>query len=75
MLLRFAPWMAVAGASEVISMSTFLSVRALHEERVPKKAIARRLGVDVRTVRKHIRRIVRGASEPVVVNDSETACT
>lgn len=50
MLLRSAPSMAVAGASEVISMSTFLSVRALHEARVPKKTIARRLGIDVRTV-------------------------
>jgi transposase len=49
---------------EVISMTMFLTVRALHEERVPKKTIARRLGIDVRTVRKHIRRIGRGASEP-----------
>lgn len=48
----------------MISMSTFLSVRALHEERVPKKMIARRLGIDVRTVRSHIRLIDRGASEP-----------
>lgn len=45
-------------------MSMFLSIRALHEERVPKKTIARRLGIDVRTVREHIRRIERGASEP-----------
>jgi len=45
-------------------MSTFLSVRALHEERVPKKTIARRLGIDVRTVRSHIRLIDRGAREP-----------
>jgi transposase len=45
-------------------MSTFLSVRALHEECVPKKTIARRLGVDVRTVRKYIRCIARGAAEP-----------
>ncbi len=45
-------------------MSMFLSVRALHEERVAKKTIARRLGIDVRTVRAYIRRIARGASEP-----------
>ena len=38
----------------MISVSTFLAVRALHEEGVPKKAIARRLSIDVRTVRKHI---------------------
>lgn len=46
-------------------MSLFLSVRALHEEGVPKKKIARQLGVDRRTVRKYISRIARGASEPV----------
>lgn len=48
----------------MISMSTFLSVAALHEEGVPKKTIARRLGIDRRTVRKYIRRIERGAREP-----------
>jgi len=45
-------------------MSTFLSIQALLEEGVPKRAIARRLGVDVRTVRKHERRIEQGASGP-----------
>jgi len=45
-------------------MSTFLSVRALHEEGLPKKTIARRLGIDVRTIRKYIRRIELGAREP-----------
>lgn len=45
-------------------MSSFLSVRALHEEGVPKKTIARRLGIDRRTVRKYINRIERGAAEP-----------
>ena len=45
-------------------MSQFLSIQALHEERVPKKTIARRLGIDVRTVRACIRRIARGAREP-----------
>lgn len=45
-------------------MSSFLSVRALHEEGVPKKTIARRLGLDRRTVRRYIRCIERGASEP-----------
>lgn len=45
-------------------MSTFLSVRALHEEGVPKKEIGRRLGIDVRTVRKYVRRIESGAKEP-----------
>lgn len=46
-------------------MSTLLYVRALHEECVPKKAIAHRLGVDVRTVRRYIRCIARGAQEPL----------
>ena len=46
--------------SGVIGVSTFLSIQALHEEGVPKKGIARRLGVDVRTVRKWIARIERG---------------
>lgn len=45
-------------------MSTFLSVRALWEEGVPKKEIARRLRTDVRTVRKYIRRQDAGATEP-----------
>lgn len=45
-------------------MSSFLSVRALHEEGVPKKTIARRLGLDRRTVRKYIRAIGRGLCEP-----------
>jgi transposase len=45
-------------------MSSFLSVRALHEEGVAKKTIARRLGIDPRTVRKYIRRIERGDREP-----------
>ena len=45
-------------------MSTFLSVRALWEEGVPKKEIARRLGVDVRTVRKYVKRLESGAREP-----------
>lgn len=45
-------------------MSLFLSIRALHEEGMSKKAIARRLDLDVRTVRKYIRRIAAGASEP-----------
>jgi hypothetical protein len=40
------------GGAEVISLGTFLSVRVLHEEGMPKKAIACRLGIDVRTVRK-----------------------
>jgi transposase len=31
---------------------------------MPKKAIARRLGIDVRTVRKHLRRVSEGAGEP-----------
>lgn len=39
-------------------------IGALHEEGVANKAIARRLGVDVRTVRKYIARIERGAEGP-----------
>ncbi len=45
-------------------MSLFLSIQALHEEGLANKAIARRLDVDVRTVRKYIRRIREGAREP-----------
>jgi len=45
-------------------MGAFLSVRALYEEGLEKKAIARRLGIDVRTVRKYIGRIDAGATEP-----------
>ncbi len=45
-------------------MSTFQAIRALHEEGTPKKTIARRLGVNVRTVRKYIRRIEGGDREP-----------
>jgi transposase len=45
-------------------MGQFLSIRALHEEGVANKAIARRLEIDVRTVRKYVRRIERGAREP-----------
>lgn len=45
-------------------MSTFLSVKALYEEGVAKKAIARRLGIDPRTVRKYVKRIDGGAVEP-----------
>jgi len=45
-------------------MSSFLSIKALLEEGVPKKTIARRLGIDVRTVRKHAARIARGATGP-----------
>jgi transposase len=45
-------------------MGAFLSVRALHEEGLAKKAIARRLGLDVRTVRKYVRRIEAGATAP-----------
>ena len=47
----------------VISMGLFLSIQALHEEGLANKVIARRLDVDVRTVRKHIRRIAAGARE------------
>ena len=42
-------------------MSTFLSVRALLEEGVPKKTIARRLGIDPRTVRRYAGRLAAGA--------------
>jgi transposase len=45
-------------------MGAFLSVRALHEEGLAKKAIARRLGLDVRTVRRYVRRIEAGAKAP-----------
>ncbi len=46
-------------------MGTFLSVRALHEEGVPNKEVARRLGIDVRTVRAYLRKIEGGMTEPV----------
>ncbi len=45
-------------------MGRFLSIRALHEEGFSKKAIARRLDVDVRTVRRYLRAIGAGATEP-----------
>ena len=45
-------------------MSIFLSIRALHERGEANKAIAKRLGVDVRTVRKYLERIELGATEP-----------
>ena len=45
-------------------MTQFLTIRALHEEGVPTKTIARRLGLDPRTVRKHRRRIGDGETEP-----------
>lgn len=45
-------------------MGLFLSIRALYDEGVSKKAIARRLGIDVRTVRKHLGRMTSGAEEP-----------
>jgi len=45
-------------------MGTFLSVRALHEEGVPNKEVARRLGIDVRTVRAYLRKIEGGMPEP-----------
>lgn len=44
-------------------MSMFLSVRALLEERVPKKTIARRLGIDPRTVRRYAGCLASGAYE------------
>ena len=44
-------------------MGLFLSIRALHEEGHSKKAIARKLDLDVRTVRKYLRRIEAGAFE------------
>jgi transposase len=41
-------------------MTTHLTIRALRQDGVPKKTIARRLGIDVRTVRKYIRRLDSG---------------
>ena len=49
----------------MILMSTFLAVKALLEKSVPKKTIARRLGIDPRTVRKYEKRIAAGETEPV----------
>lgn len=45
-------------------MTQFLTIRALHEEGVPTKTIARRLGLDPRTVRKHRRRLDDGGTTP-----------
>ena len=47
----------------MISLSTFLSLKALYEEGVPKKTMARRLGIDVRTVRSWIKKIESGDSD------------
>lgn len=44
----------------MIAVSQFLAVKALLAERVPKKDVARRVGLDVRTVRKWARRIEAG---------------
>lgn len=48
-------------------MSTFLTLKALHEEGIPKKTMARRLGVDVRTVRAWLAKIEAGESEPAMI--------
>jgi transposase len=45
-------------------MTTFLTVQALLEDGVPKKTIARRLGIDRRTVRKYAMRCAAGARAP-----------
>lgn len=45
-------------------MNPFLTIQALNQEGFAIKAIARRLGLDPRTVRKYIRRIEQGAQEP-----------
>jgi transposase len=45
-------------------MGKFLSVQALHEEGVSNKGIARQLSIDVRTVRKYLRRLEAGAVGP-----------
>src|SRR5258706_884904 len=49
---------APAGAAEgeVINQSVYGAVRTLAEQGAPKKAIARQLGLDVKTVRKWLRR-------------------
>lgn len=46
-------------------MSTFLAIKALLENSVSKKAIARKLGIDPRTVRKYAKRIAQGQTEPI----------
>ena len=48
----------------MIQMSMFLSIQALHEQGEAKKAIAKRLGLDVRTVRRYLKQLRRGAREP-----------
>lgn len=48
----------------MISMSTFSAVKALLENQTPKRAIARKLGLNVRTVRKYAKRIEMGETEP-----------
>ncbi len=45
-------------------MGAFLTIQALHEEGLGNKTIARRLDIDVRTVRKYVRRIADGQSQP-----------
>jgi len=49
----------------VIAVHQYLAMKALLEERVPKKEIARRLGLDPRTVRKWARRVAaEGGPQP-----------
>lgn len=48
----------------MISVSTFLAVKALLEEGHAVKAIARRLKIDRRTVRHYRKKIARGAALP-----------
>lgn len=49
----------------MISMSTFSAVKALLEIQTPKRAIARQLGLNVRTVRKYAKRIDKGETQPI----------
>src|SRR6266516_4339499 len=45
-----------AAEGEVINQNVYGAVRTLAEQGAPKKAIARQLGLDVKTVRKWLRR-------------------
>lgn len=49
----------------MISVTAFETIRALHLAGTSKREIARQTGYDIKTVRRALRKIERGASEPV----------
>jgi transposase len=48
----------------VISMALFQTISEWHDQGVEKREIARRLEIDIKTVRRHLRKIAAGAKTP-----------